>query len=263
MPEKNGKKLLKMSDLIQRTGVQRQTIHFYINKGLLPPPLKTGKNMAYYEESFVERIRLIKELQLKRFLPLSVIKEILSQAEGELSISDLNVIKIGGEGLLKLEELKSAREPESLAHLSNRTGLPSEEIEEMERWELISSVRNEHGEKMYRDGDIRIVEAFAAIRKGGLTKERGFGVDLFRLHADFINMLAIEEVKIFGRKFSENFPQDASALLPKFAENAIENINTFINHVRRKKILEIVRAFSQRNGEKRGLQAGGQEIQNQ
>lgn len=70
-------KLCKMSDLVRLSGVSKQTIHFYLREGLLLPPIRTSKNMAYYDESTVDDIRFIKELQEKRYLPLVVIKEVL------------------------------------------------------------------------------------------------------------------------------------------------------------------------------------------
>ena len=72
----------RMRDLIKLSGVSRQTIHFYLREGLLPPPVRASKNMAYYDESTVDDIRLIKELQEKRYLPLTVIKEILKGKRG-------------------------------------------------------------------------------------------------------------------------------------------------------------------------------------
>ncbi len=43
-------------------------------RGSCREPERPGRNVAWYDESFVERIMLIKELQQKRFLPLHVIK---------------------------------------------------------------------------------------------------------------------------------------------------------------------------------------------
>lgn len=70
-------KVCKMSDLVRLTGVSKQTIHYYLREGLLPPPVRSSRNMAYYDESTVDDIRFIKELQEKRYLPLAVIKEVL------------------------------------------------------------------------------------------------------------------------------------------------------------------------------------------
>ena len=67
----------RMKDLVNLSGVSKQTIHFYLREGLLPPTVRTSKNMAYYDESTVDDIRLIKELQEKRYLPLTVIREVL------------------------------------------------------------------------------------------------------------------------------------------------------------------------------------------
>src|SRR4029079_4587490 len=49
--------------------------------GLLPEPVRTSRNMAYYPPDFVERIRTIKRLQEERFMPLRLIREVLEQAD--------------------------------------------------------------------------------------------------------------------------------------------------------------------------------------
>ena len=41
--------LMKISKLSEITGVARDAIHFYVREGLLPAPVKTKKNMAYYD----------------------------------------------------------------------------------------------------------------------------------------------------------------------------------------------------------------------
>jgi len=77
-------KLCKMSDLVRLSGVSKQTIHFYLREGLLLPPIRTSKNMAYYDESTVDDISFIKEMQENRYLPLAVIKEVLkAKREGQ------------------------------------------------------------------------------------------------------------------------------------------------------------------------------------
>ena len=239
------KKLIKMGELVRRTGVQKETIHFYINKGLLPRPLKTSKNMAYYDEGYVERIRLIKELQLKRFLPLKVIKELLARPSEALSDSEIDLIRKGEPGLMELERRREAYEPLSIVDLSERTNLPREEIEAMEQCDMISSILGEGGEKHYADSDAKIVEAFGEMRKCGLTREAGFEVEEFRLQSDLISMMATEEVKVFTRKFAKRFPDDMPELLPKIAGNAVESVGAFIWYLRKKKILEAIHKFAE------------------
>jgi DNA-binding transcriptional MerR regulator len=244
MARKSGKQAFKMAELVRRTGLKRETIHFYISNGLLPKPPKTERNVAYYDESYVDRIRQIKELQLKYFLPLSVIKEILIQTDAEMSMAEMDLLKVGVSGLIQLQELRRTYEPLTLAELSARTGLPKDEILEMERCEMISSAQSQNKTKVYQEDDIKVVEALVGVRKGGLTKELGFTVDQFRMQSDVISALAIEEVTDFVRKLRGRFPRDAE-LLGKIAENAIETVNVFICHLRRKKILEVAQALSE------------------
>lgn len=244
MSAESTSKLMKMSELVKRTGLDRQAIHFYINKGLLPRPLKTKRNMAYYDESYVERIKLIKELQIKRFLPLDVIKEILNKTESDLTASEIELIKSTIKEPERLIDIGDDTDPLTLKELSDRIGLSQKEIEEMERCEMISSTTSESGKKVFQGIDIRIAEAFSEIRKGGVSEEI-HPVEDWLLQRDMINTLAIAEVKRFARRFAERFPEDAQELLPKIAENAIKNSEAFIIYIRRKKILEAIRAISE------------------
>ena len=72
---------LKISGLEKATGVPRTTIHFYMREGLLPPPQKTGRSVAFYGERHVARLREI--LWLKdRGLGLQDIRRVLEQDVG-------------------------------------------------------------------------------------------------------------------------------------------------------------------------------------
>lgn len=77
------KKGLKISDLTRITGIPKSTIHYYVSMGLLPAPVKTSHNMAYYDEKCVEMINLIKELQSRKFIPLEHIKHLLNHFTGD------------------------------------------------------------------------------------------------------------------------------------------------------------------------------------
>src|SRR3954454_23162287 len=75
--------LLKISELAERADVPVATVRHYLREGLLPEPVKTSRNMAYYPPEFAGRIRLIKQLQEERFLPLKVIRELLDSGNGD------------------------------------------------------------------------------------------------------------------------------------------------------------------------------------
>lgn len=63
----------KVSELAEKAGVTKRTIHYYISKGLLLPPEGTGINSLYNNEH-LERILLIKKLQAE-YMPLNKIRE--------------------------------------------------------------------------------------------------------------------------------------------------------------------------------------------
>lgn len=63
----------KVSELADKAGVTKRTIHYYISKGLLLPPEGRGVNSLYNDEH-LERILLIKKLQAE-YMPLNKIRE--------------------------------------------------------------------------------------------------------------------------------------------------------------------------------------------
>jgi AcrR family transcriptional regulator len=71
--------LLKVSQIAKATGVSTSAINYYVRIGLLPPPVKTHQNMAYYDPSYVQMINYIKRLQHQKHLPLDQIKEIMGK----------------------------------------------------------------------------------------------------------------------------------------------------------------------------------------
>jgi DNA-binding transcriptional MerR regulator len=72
-----------MRDIVRESGLLRETIHFYVQQGLLPKPLKTGRNTALYAAEHLERLRRIRELQETQFLPLRAIRAILDDTADE------------------------------------------------------------------------------------------------------------------------------------------------------------------------------------
>ena len=74
---------LRMNQLMAATGLPKSTLLYYVEQGLLPQPVKTSPNMAYYDEACVERAQLIKRMQNQHRLPLGKIRMILeAQAKG-------------------------------------------------------------------------------------------------------------------------------------------------------------------------------------
>lgn len=71
---------LRISDLEAITGLSRRTIHYYMSEGLLSPPLRTGKTMAYYNVDHVNELENIKNLKEEGY-PIALIKKMTRNDE--------------------------------------------------------------------------------------------------------------------------------------------------------------------------------------
>lgn len=68
---------MKISELSARSGVSIPTLKFYQREGILPKGIATGATTALYDDSHLERIRLITGLRQAVNLPMATIKKIL------------------------------------------------------------------------------------------------------------------------------------------------------------------------------------------
>lgn len=66
----------RISELAQKAGVTKRTIHYYVGRGLLPPPSGAGVASIYHEEHLL-KLLLIKKFQ-EQYLPLDKIRELIA-----------------------------------------------------------------------------------------------------------------------------------------------------------------------------------------
>ena len=152
--------------------------------------------MAYYDESYIDRIRAIKELQSKRFLPLSIIKEMMEANNFSLSVEQRQLLKEMEKPLFEDWIFNSNQDPLDKKSLSEHTGLSSEDIEALERIGMISLDQD----GLFDKECIQIAEILAELRKIGLTEERDFHVEHLQIHQDLIEFMARKEVEIFTKR---------------------------------------------------------------
>ena len=124
MSKETEQKGMKMKELTEATGVPKSAILFYFSLGLLPEPVKTGRNMAYYDPTCVERISFIRKTQETYAFPLEKIKGLLEmrdRGEDVGSLIELGSIIFGaGDG----ERL-------SRAQFIKETGLSASELKKL------------------------------------------------------------------------------------------------------------------------------------
>jgi DNA-binding transcriptional MerR regulator len=200
--------MLKMGELAEASGVSSGTIKHYLREGLLPEPVKTSRNMAYYPPEFVERIKLIKQLQEERFMPLKLIKSVLEEDPDR------------ARALVELEDrvLERALQREqsrvSAAELRRRYDVPQEVLDRLAELELIAP--NTRG---YSQRDVEIVEAISRFRAGGYDERIGFTVYDTLRYKGALEELVKEEVQVLmDRLAGEMDPDRAAAMIEAGAE---------------------------------------------
>lgn len=228
-------KRLKMKELERATGVGRESIRFYIREGLLPQPDRLGRNVALYDESFIERIRFIKELQQKRYLPLNVIKAIVA-ADASPSRGEVEAL-LALDGKLFPSVRGALEQPrERLSALAGRTGITAREIREIADTGAIDIVTQD-GEQWVEGAAVRMVELWARLRAAGFTRELGFEPAQCQLYVDMVRWLAREELRLFTRGIAGRVPAEQAAGM---AEQGIDLLNQFIGLLRRETLLRYV-----------------------
>ena len=76
---------MRMSELAERSGVPVATIKYYAREGLLPPGQATGATQALYDESHLERLRLIRVLREIGQVPVAAVGAVLSAVDDPTS----------------------------------------------------------------------------------------------------------------------------------------------------------------------------------
>lgn len=222
----------RMKDLCELTGLERQAIHFYIQEGLVPEGHKTGRNMAFYGEEHLERIRLIKRLQREQFLPLRAIAAVLNGAESDFEPAQRTLLlevkaKLDGKPVVSSPKETVAVEPLLAAH-----GLEARDFSEMVAAGLLAvvEVRSSRGDKGGRGArmlaeDAWQIELFGELRRAGFTRELGFTVDDLRLYADAVDRLFAEEKKLLLSRLGHLEPDAIASRV----ERALPIIGTLLS----------------------------------
>ena len=222
--------LLKMKELADASGVSAGTIKHYLREGLLGDGngvVKTSRNMAYYPPEFVERIKLIKQLQEERFMPLKVIKAMLDRDPERAQV------------LVELEDrileraLAGERKRVSAAELRRRLGVPQEVLDRLAKLEVITPSSRGYGQR-----DVEIVEAISRFRAGGYDERIGFTVYDTLRYKRALEELVKEEVQVLMDRLAGELEPDRAADL---IAAGVEPLNDLIAALHQKSLVAELR----------------------
>jgi len=191
-----------MGELARASGVSAATIKHYLREGLLPEPVRTSRNMAYYPPDFVDRIRVIKRLQEERFMPLKLIKGVLDEDPERV------------EALIELEDrilerAVSARAEDrrvSAAETRRRYEIPQNVLDRLAELGVLSPTS-----RGYDADDVQIIEAISRFRAGGYDEAIGFTVYDTLRYREALQPLVEEEVRVLLERLPGEVDTDRAA----------------------------------------------------
>lgn len=225
---------MKMKDLEAQTGVSREAIHFYLREGLLPEPDRPKRNVAYYSDEHVMRIKAIKQLQQDKALPLGEIKKLLAKF-------DYNSYA-AGDDLAKFEIVMRMQlngevpaDDEEINEVADRLDMRVADIRAMGELGVIEIT--EEGDKSTIDfRDVAIIERLARLNELGM----GFDADHVARFASFITKVAKLEVDDFLREFG-NIPAGEASIT---AAEGIGLTNEIIARLRTQALIRTLKDVS-------------------
>ena len=232
--------MLRMGELARASGVSAATIKHYLREGLLPEPMKTSRNMAYYPAEFVDRIRMIKQLQEERYMPLRVIKDLLEEDPDRAKA----LIELG-DRLLE-HALASESERVSAAQVGSRYDVPKDVLGRLAELEVLTPDK-----RGYSPSDVRIIEAISRFRAGGYEERIGFTVyDTLRYKESMADLVRQEVDVLMDRLAGEMDPDQAMALI----EAGTQPLNDLLAAMHTK---ALVAELERRRGSELDSQDGG------
>jgi DNA-binding transcriptional MerR regulator len=232
---------MKISELVKRTGVPKETIHFYIREGLLRKPRKSGVNAAEYNERYVDQIQLIKDLRDNYYLPIPEIKKFVKDFKKK-SPSD-RAISLFHSRFFRPADRLLAKEVIGRDAFRKATGLAWKWLNKAEEWGVITpEICN--GEVIYSPDDLAIAKLMVDMDHLGFGPKDGFDPEDLRYIAEFVKKYV---VTAFRKYYQDNLEKLTSSEYDERSSHFHEVISLFFYHLYRK----FVREATQRLLEKR------------
>jgi DNA-binding transcriptional MerR regulator len=219
---------MKISELVKKTGVPKETIHFYIREGLLRKPRKSGVNSAEYGERYVDQIQLIKDLRDNYYLPIPEIKKIVKKYKKQ-SPSDQAVSQFHSKFSRPQDRLLTT---EAIGRDAFReaTGLGRKWLSRAIEWGLLSP-ESRDDEEVFSADDVAIGKLMVDMERVGFGPKDDFDPEDLKYMADFIHGYVDNS---FNKYYKSNLEKLRSADYSEKASQYHEIISLFFYYLFRK-----------------------------
>lgn len=240
---------MKISELIKKTGVSKETIHYYIREGLLPKARKTGKNTSEYDNGYIDKIQTIKSLQENFFLPLSAIKKIMKEYKKQPQDKQFHLEFMSE--YFRPFDLLFAKEIHGKEAFVKETGIGENWLDKMELWGIIT-FRIENSTRVYSNDDAIIARLVVNMDVLGFGPKEGYDPSMLTKYFDLFSRLISEGSDQYIKKEFKKIPPED--FIKKGAQYS-ELLALFSYYLFRKMVKERFLSFSKaefENGEKSG-----------
>jgi DNA-binding transcriptional MerR regulator len=223
----------RMADLCRLTGMPRQAVHFYIHEGLVPPGRKTGRNSARYGDVHVERIRIVRQLQSERFMPLKAIRAVLDGRDDAFTPEQLGfIVDVKRRLSSTLAKPRDARRRVDARALLARNGLDARDLDDLVRSQVIEFERSPRGALRVSSDDAWAFEMLRDVRRAGFAHDLGFDAKFLRLYERAVSSLVRREWRAMTDRLSSLPPDRVAVML----EAAMPLVHEFFARYHAKKV---------------------------
>lgn len=219
---------MKIGELVKRTGVPKETIHFYIREGLLRKPRKSGTNAAQYHSGYAEQILLIKGLRDNYHLPIPEIKQIVKNFSKQSPI-DKAVAQYQSQFSRPADRLL-AQEVVGRDAFREATGLGHKWLAKAEEWGVITPDVKDT-EPAYSADDVAIGRLMVDMDNLGFGPKDGHDPEDLKYIAKFVQELVVSS---FKKYYESNLDKLVSNGFAEKAGQFHEVISLFFFHLYRK-----------------------------
>ena len=221
---------MKMRELEQRTGVNRETIRVYLREGLLPEPARPKPNVADYGEDHVRAIQAIRQLQVERRLSLPEIRRAMA---GDARAVRRNTVAYPHLDVLVAARLGVDGSLVPLARITGGDAVLEADARVLEREGAITLVDRD-GVAHLGHADAQILSIWSDMRAGGFTEANGFSAAVAAFYVEAANALADREVTEFLNLLGDRVDAATAA---EMARRAVDLMLSFFGVLRTKAVL--------------------------
>lgn len=192
-----------IDELAAESGIPSRTIRFYAQEKLVPPPDGFKGRTALYSEKHLELLKLIRNLKEKKFMPLSVIREVIEDPE------KLAALHYGLEVNEEIFNLLGYQPPTlNFDDILKRADLSAVELEQLESFSFVHPSVTE-GEKQFSEADLAIAKLVKNLNQLGLE------ISEMRVLPEILTQLARTAVGIIHNKFHDDLTMSPEQCLTK------------------------------------------------